>query len=64
MRRMRLRARLIRFAASAGGSALLLSGCDPTIQTTVENGIINVSTAFLSSFLQALLQVGAAQAGA
>jgi len=35
-----------------------LSGCDPTLRTTVESGIINISTAVLTSFVQALLQAG------
>jgi hypothetical protein len=33
----------------------LTTGCDPTLRTSVENGIINVSTSFLGALLQALL---------
>lgn len=44
---------------ATGGSALFLSNCDPTIRTTVENGIISVSNAALASFLQALVELGA-----
>lgn len=43
--------------AVASGTTLILGGCDPTIQTTVENGIINASTSFLTAFLQAVTQV-------
>ncbi|MBI5864705.1 MAG: hypothetical protein HZB38_09390 [Planctomycetes bacterium] len=59
MNKKRLMGRLMRFSAtlSAGGSLLLLDGCDPTIQSTVENGIINVSTALLASLAQAITQV-------
>lgn len=39
------------------GTSLLLGGCDPTLQATVENGIINVSTSFLTALLQAVAQV-------
>ena len=39
------------------GTSLILGGCDPTIQATVENGIINTTTSFLTSFFQAVLQV-------
>jgi hypothetical protein len=39
------------------GSTFLLGDCDPTIQSTVENGIINVSTALLGASLQAALQL-------
>jgi hypothetical protein len=53
---------LRRFALLVAGSTFILSSCDPTIQQTVENGIIGLSTSFLGSFLQALVQVGAAQA--
>jgi hypothetical protein len=43
--------------AAAGGSLLILGNCDPTIQSTVESGIINVSTTALNSLMQAILQV-------
>jgi len=48
-----------RFAPLTIGSTFILGGCDPTIQATVENGIISASTSFLGAFLQALVQVGA-----
>ena len=39
-----------------------LGGCSPTLQNTVQNGVINLSTALLSSFLQAVIQLGQEQA--
>lgn len=51
--------RSVRMRAMAGvaGSALLLGGCDPTIQTTVENGIITATNSLIASFFQAVLQL-------
>lgn len=46
-----------RFMWLALSGTLLLTGCDDTLRTTVENGIITSSTSFLSSLFQALLQV-------
>lgn len=40
----------------AGGGLWLLGSCDPTIQTTVENGLINASTALLTSTIRGLIQ--------
>lgn len=55
---MTRRVRFVRKAAVlALGSALILNGCDPTLRTTTENGIISASTAALGSFLQALVAV-------
>lgn len=49
---------MIRLSAlAAGGSLLILGDCDPTIQSTVESGIINVSTTALNSIMTAILQV-------
>jgi hypothetical protein len=45
------------WAAMALGGAFILGDCDPTIQATVENGIINTSTAALSSFYRALINL-------
>lgn len=44
-------------AAATLGTTLLLGDCDPTIRATVESGIINSTTSFLTAFYQALLQV-------
>lgn len=49
-----VRPRRARMLALLLGSPFLLGGCDPTIQATVENGIINVSTSLLSSTFQAI----------
>lgn len=35
----------------------ILGGCDPTLRGTTENGLINLSTSFFASFLQAVIQV-------
>jgi hypothetical protein len=43
---------------AAAGSLFLLGSCNPTLQTTVENGIINLSTALLTSFFRALTELG------
>lgn len=55
MRKLVLRNRSLCTAVLSG--SFILGGCDPTIQSTVEDGIISVSTALLGSFFQALLQV-------
>jgi len=47
---------MTRLVMLAGGTTFILSSCDPTLQATVEEGIINVSTSLLASVLQALLQ--------
>ncbi len=62
MRRISQRGHLIRLAAMLSGGLFFLSGCDPTISATVENGIITLSNSFLASLLQAGLQV-ATEAG-
>ncbi len=62
MRRISQRGHLIRLAAMLSGGLFFLSGCDPTIRSTVENGIITLSNSFLASLLQAGLQV-ATEAG-
>lgn len=46
-----------RFALVTLGTTMILSGCDPTLRGTTENGLINLSTSFLTSFLQAIIQV-------
>lgn len=47
-----------RLALLAAGATFFLSGCDPQLRATVENGIISVSTSLLGSLLQALIQLG------
>ncbi len=39
-----------------------IGGCNPTLRTTVEDGVINLSTALLSSVLQAAIQLSQEQA--
>lgn len=39
------------------GSIAIGTGCDPGVQATTENGIINASAAGLSAFLQAFFAV-------
>lgn len=53
---MTIKARLL---LAATGGVYILSGCDPSIQTTVENGIISISTSLLASFFQAAIELGA-----
>lgn len=36
---------------------LILGGCDPTIRATVENGIITMSSSFMTALVQAILQL-------
>lgn len=50
-------ARWVRAIVALSGGAFILGGCDPTIQATVENGIITTTNSLLASLLQAVLQV-------
>ncbi len=54
-----MRPRFSRFGAGVvavalAAAALFSTGCDPTIQATVQNGIITSSQSLLSAFLQAV----------
>ena len=49
--------RFSRWMVLVGGSTFILGDCDPTIQTTVEDGIINTTSAFIGAFFQAALEV-------
>ncbi len=55
---LRCRALATRWAILASGTTLILGDCDPTIQATVEDGIIDTTSALIGSFFQAILQVG------
>ena len=44
-------------ALAAAGTTFILGDCDPTIQTTVENGIISLSQSFITVFFRALTAV-------
>lgn len=58
MERQQLRGfRLMRWVVALTGMTFILGGCDPTIQTTVENGIISASNSLFTAFLQAAVQV-------
>ncbi|GEM_PF-1612446 len=35
-----------------------MTGCDPTVRATIEDGIINVSQSLFASFLRALIELG------
>jgi hypothetical protein len=39
-------------------------GCDPQLQTTVENGVIQVASSFLYALVQAIIQLVGEQASA
>ncbi len=43
--------------ATLGGLLTFLSGCDPTIRATVENGVISLSQTLFGSFISALVQL-------
>lgn len=45
---------LSQMLALGSGTALLFSGCDPTLRADVENGVINVSQSFLTALIQAI----------
>lgn len=47
----------IRLAVLTGGLLPLLGDCDPQIQQTVEDGVINVSTGVLGAFFQAIINL-------
>ena len=49
-------------ALTAGGTTFILSGCDPQLRSTVESGIITLSTSLLASMFRALTEL-AAEAG-
>ena len=59
MQRFMNRIRLWTFLALAGGTTFFLSGCDPTLQSTIEDGVINVSSSFIGSFFRALVELAA-----
>jgi hypothetical protein len=43
--------------ALLGVTLFALTGCDPTVRSTVEDGVINVSSGLFGSFLQAAIQL-------
>ena len=55
MNKKRLYSALAKMSAlTTTGTVFLLGGCDPTVQSAVESGIINVSTTALTSVLTAI----------
>jgi hypothetical protein len=61
LQRVRRSRRLTNWGAMLLGGSLAFGGCDPTIQATLEDGVINVSTSFLAAVLQAVANVAAEQ---
>lgn len=47
---------------AAGGSALLLQGCDPTVRDTVLSGLGSAATSLTSTLIQAFFESLQAQA--
>ncbi len=58
----RWRYRMLAAVVLVGTVLPQLGGCNPTLQNTVQNGVINLSTALLGSFLQAAIQLAQEQA--
>ena len=46
-----------RLALLAAGTTFILSGCDPQLRATVENGFITLSTSVLTSVMRALIEL-------
>ena len=46
-----------RVALVTAGTTLFLTGCDPTIASTVQSGIITAANSLLTAFLTALTQL-------
>lgn len=44
--------------------AFLICGCDQQLQTTIENGAIQVASSFVYALVQAIIQLAAEQASA
>ena len=59
MIRLIRRTRRYLLATIGAGTTFLLSSCDPTIQTTVENGIITASNSLLAAILRAITELAA-----
>lgn len=49
---------------ASGGMPFLFEGCDPTLRSTLESGIIDSVTAAFASFLQAFVELATAQLAA
>lgn len=44
-------------ALATAGTTFFMSGCDPTLRTTVENGIITLSQSLLASLLRVFIDL-------
>jgi hypothetical protein len=53
--------RILWRAMAVVAGLVLLTGCDPTTQAAVENGVINASTSWLGALLQAWIATVGAQ---
>ena len=62
MRAFKRRAYWRLMALTAAGTTFILSGCDPALTSTVESGIITLSTSLLASIFRALTDL-AGEAG-
>lgn len=58
MRKWLNRAGRWRLIAAAGGTTFFLEGCDPTIRTTVEDGVITTVNSLWAAVLRALIELG------
>lgn len=51
------RGRQWRLAAALAAGLAFLSGCDPTLQATIEDGIITASSSFVGALIRALIEL-------
>lgn len=54
---MRFRKLMRHMAIAALGSSFILEGCNSTLRTTTENGIISTSQSLLTVFLLSIVEV-------
>lgn len=59
MRKNSVRRLWWRLATLAAGSVFFLGGCDPTLRSTVEDGIITLSSSFVGALIRAAINVAA-----
>jgi len=66
MRTTRANGWVIKLATLTAGTTLFLNGCDPSVKSTFENGVISVANSFLTALFQSFIQLGteAAQSSA
>ncbi len=61
MRQLFHRARLWFYGAAAGGSVLVLEGCDPNVRDTVLGGVEGATTSLFSTLIMAFFESLAAE---